>query len=582
MKRFFNKSSLIISFLFIIFLLIIEPPIILMNNRMAHRTMAATNWNMSTDGELVITGGGSYYVIGSSTSDTIKIRTSSLVTITLDSVNIDVSDVDKCAFDSGNNVVLYIKGYNILKSAGQPGLKVENDDTLTIGNAASYDGSLVATGGGDAAGIGGDSGNDCGNIVIDSGNISAKGASRSAGIGGGLNGDGGNITINGGTINAQGGPGGSGIGGGEDRDGGLIVITGGSIKSAGTSDINGFATNGHNSVTLRVISGAVKSYNPAVVEYLIPITSAGYRYNYSYTGEGHGGGDTNLYFYLPEGEFTTTSLKSDQNPSANGETVTLTATITPSSATGRAEFFDGDISLGTEAFSGGKATLRVSDLGIGSHNIHVRYNSAEGFFGSVSKTVNHIVSKYAATLHLVYDRNSIKYGESITFTVLINPSEATGSILFYDGPKLFGISKISNGKASLTSDTLDAGILSVKAKYSGNQVFEGSTTAPVAITVIGASSPESALSGITPTRPTTPTGPASMLSSVASASNISISDESMADSIGTGSNESMPDESETPEQTNNFNTWVVIIFASLLIISLVAWFIVSRKRTILS
>ncbi|MHB1485049.1 MAG: Ig-like domain repeat protein [Saccharofermentanales bacterium] len=559
MKRFINRLSLFLTVLLASIISFSSMPSVIFNNPdIRTLVLAAIDWNIGTDGDLLITGAGSYYVSGTTTSNTIKVQTTSPVTVTLNNVTIDVSaSQDECAFDSGKNVTLLLNGINILKSANRPGIKVESGEILTIGNAGSSDASssvngiLSSTGGGSGAGIGNDNNNDCGDIIINSGTISAFGGYRAPGIGGSS----------------------------KNSNDTLVTITGGSVKAVGSTDIEGIATNGFSSVSLRIIADAVDSYDPKEVDYSIPVTSNGYRYDYSYKGAGHGDGDTNLYFYLPAGEFTTTTLKSGTNPTPFGSKATFTASVSPSSASGFVEFFDGSISIGTSRISNGTAVLATNTLSAGTHKISAIYDSAEGYFGSKSGFISQIINKRSVSLKITYDRNNIKYGEKITFTVSISPSEATGCILFYDGSNLFGICKISNGKTSLATDTLESGTLKVKAKYSGNHVFAGSITNPVSITVIGTNSINSAISGITPTLPVTPTKPASILSSGTTTSNISASIESeVPDSSGIESNESMSYESEAPRQIKNINIWVFIIFVSLLIISITAWMIISRKN----
>jgi sugar lactone lactonase YvrE len=50
---------------------------------------------------------------------------------------------------------------------------------------------------------------------------------------------------------------------------------------------------------------------------------------------------------------TSTSLTSAPNPSVTGQPITLTATVTPDTATGTVTFYDGAISLGTATLTNG-------------------------------------------------------------------------------------------------------------------------------------------------------------------------------------------------------------------------------------
>ena len=272
---------------------------------------APVTWDISI-GNLVISSGGAYTVTGSTTSNTISVSASDAVTITLDNVSINVSAIsDRCAFDSGGNVTLYLKGANILKSGtSQPGIRVTDGDQLTVSNAPSFEGSLSASGGAFGAGIGGGYMQNGGAVMINGGVVNANGGDLAAGIGGSYTGNGGTVTITGGTVTAYGGLRAAGIGGGIGGSGGDVMITGGSIKAAGSrSNIgagyngshDGTLTNGFVPVALDMIADAVAAVNPTEVSYQIPVAGINpdYSYIYTYTGTGHGGGDTNLYFYLP-------------------------------------------------------------------------------------------------------------------------------------------------------------------------------------------------------------------------------------------------------------------------------------------
>ena len=92
---------------------------------------------------------------------------------------------------------------------------IMNGKTLTIDG----EGALVAFGGQEGAGIGGN-----GNIVINNGTIDAYGGQYGAGIGSEMYSPCGDITINGGKIKAVGGDQAAGIGSGQDGECGKIVI----------------------------------------------------------------------------------------------------------------------------------------------------------------------------------------------------------------------------------------------------------------------------------------------------------------------------------------------------------------------
>ena len=168
--------------------------------------------------------------------------------LTLKDVKIDVSDTGDFAtsgkaalsVQGKGNVEIELDGKNELKSGGlKAGLEKTSTGTLTLKDDNQKDdnqkaGSLTATGGNWAAGIGGGYKGNGKNITIKGGTVNAAGGDNGgAGIGGGDHGSGEDITITGGTVNAAGGLDGAGIGGGWKGSGKNITITGGTVNAAG-------------------------------------------------------------------------------------------------------------------------------------------------------------------------------------------------------------------------------------------------------------------------------------------------------------------------------------------------------------
>jgi hypothetical protein len=87
---------------------------------------------------------------------------------------------------------------------------------------------------------------------------------------------------------------------------------------------------------------------------------------------------------------TTTSVCSSANPSASGQSVTFTATVTAKSPgagipTGTVTFKDGPSTLGTGTLNGsGQATFTISALAVGSHAITASYDGDANFEGGTS------------------------------------------------------------------------------------------------------------------------------------------------------------------------------------------------------
>ena len=179
---------------------------------------------------------------------TIKAEAGQTAKVTLSGVNIDVSTLPKAAVstDGGGDVIIELKGTNTVKSGkGHAGVEKGNAGKLTIADDGN-DGSLEATGGNDAAGIGGGRMGSGSGITISGGEVNATGGSGSAGIGGGYKGSGNNIAFSGKVkATVQGGVGdknygaGAGIGdggsfsNGQPMDGDDLHLNGDSLNVSG-------------------------------------------------------------------------------------------------------------------------------------------------------------------------------------------------------------------------------------------------------------------------------------------------------------------------------------------------------------
>ena len=191
-----------------------------------------------------------------------------VLNLTLKDVKIDVSDTgDQYDWDQKGkaalsvqgkgNVEIELDGDNELKSGTQSaGLEKTSTGTLTLKDDSKEAGSLTATGGNNAAGIGGGFQGNGENITITGGTVIATGGFSAAGIGGGREGKGENITITGGTVNATSNDG-AGIGGGLLGSGENIAITGGTVNATGTDGAGIGGGNGGVGNNITITGGTV-------------------------------------------------------------------------------------------------------------------------------------------------------------------------------------------------------------------------------------------------------------------------------------------------------------------------------------
>ncbi|SHL85827.1 hypothetical protein SAMN05720487_13412 [Fibrobacter sp. UWT2] len=194
----------------------------------------------------------------------VKISIADGATVTLNGVTINgVDNIDYnwpgITCEGNCNIILAENSRNIVTGfySSYPGIEVPYNKTLTI----SGSGYLEANSNGYAAGIGGASHGNVGNIVINGGTIIATGGHSAAGIGCGVSygavGNHGSITINGGDVTAIGGNGAAGIGSGYHGEIYDITISGGIVKATGGENAAGIGTGEKGEVIDIMISGGI-------------------------------------------------------------------------------------------------------------------------------------------------------------------------------------------------------------------------------------------------------------------------------------------------------------------------------------
>jgi sugar lactone lactonase YvrE len=180
---------------------------------------------------------------------------------------------------------------------------------------------------------------------------------------------------------------------------------------------------------------------------------------------------------------TSISVASNVNPAATGQTVTFTATVTPTAATGNVQFYDGQNLVATVALSGGTAGYSISTLTTGSHAITANYLGSSTYTSSFSSNTVTEVVKTNTSVALASAPNPSLAGAAVTFTAIVTPATATGAVQFLDGTAVLGTAALANGSASLSTSALAQGAHSITAIYSGDANDTSSTSAALSQTV---------------------------------------------------------------------------------------------------
>jgi len=179
---------------------------------------------------------------------------------------------------------------------------------------------------------------------------------------------------------------------------------------------------------------------------------------------------------------TTTVTTSSANPSAYGQSITFTATITPSGSgtpTGTVTFKNGAVVLGTGTVSGGEAKFSTSTLTVATHSITAVYSGDATFAGSTSPILKQVVTKSATSATVESSLNPSASGQTVTFTATVTSATGTptGTVDFMDGATKLGAHTLSGGIAAFSTSKLAAGTHSITAVYVGNADFSTSTSA---------------------------------------------------------------------------------------------------------
>jgi uncharacterized protein (DUF2141 family) len=185
---------------------------------------------------------------------------------------------------------------------------------------------------------------------------------------------------------------------------------------------------------------------------------------------------------------TTTTLDTSVNPSVHGQSVTFTAhvaVVAPGAGTptGGVQFDVDGQPFGTAvALSGDTASLTISNLRTGNHDVVARYDGDGDFAISTSAGITQGVGMAGTSVALTSSDATSVTGEPVSFTAevgAVGPGAGvpTGSVQFFvDGAPLGGPATLVDGVATSPSTAaLAGGAHDVQATYLGDEDFSGSS-----------------------------------------------------------------------------------------------------------
>lgn len=171
---------------------------------------------------------------------------------------------------------------------------------------------------------------------------------------------------------------------------------------------------------------------------------------------------------------TTMALVSSANPSILGQSVTLTATVTPSTGSAPNEpvsFTEGSTLLATVTLSGGTASYTASGLPVGYTKIKASF-VGDSTVGASTSTISQRVLKIPTTTTLSSSLSPATVGQTVTFTATVTSSQGPPpngeSVIFKQGSTVLGTISLSGGKAAFSTSSLPSGTSAIMAAYGGD------------------------------------------------------------------------------------------------------------------
>ena len=166
--------------------------------------------------------------------------------------------------------------------------------------------------------------------------------------------------------------------------------------------------------------------------------------------------------------------------------VTLTAAVSPSSATGTVTFYNGGTNIGSAAVNAGAASLTTSFAAGGTATLHAVYYGDYNYLSSTSNSLSMTVSgPLVTTTTLNASSSTTAIGSSVTLTANITPATATGAVTFYNESSAIGTENVNAGVATLNTTFSASGNITLSAGFAGNASWEASGSNQLSLFVSG-------------------------------------------------------------------------------------------------
>ncbi|WP_137722853.1 Ig-like domain-containing protein [Prescottella subtropica] len=217
------------------------------------------------------------------------------------------------------------------------------------------------------------------------------------------------------------------------------------------------------------------------VTYKIPATfapgdyDAGFVFDVYSFNTGQGSNPAGAWIRVNDNRAATTTTVTAPATVGKGSETTLTATITPSDATGEVQFYEGTNPIGTPVtVSGGTATLAHTFAEMGTYNISAKY-TATGLFHDSEGAATQVEVGNVVTQTSLNVPATAEAGTTAPLEATVTPADASGTVQFVvNGANVGNPVQVVGGKATLNHRFDDPGTFSVAANFAGSYGYANS------------------------------------------------------------------------------------------------------------
>ena len=198
----------------------------------------------------------------------------------------------------------------------------------------------------------------------------------------------------------------------------------------------------------------------------------------------------------PAERLVTITIQANPAPSLPGQAVRFNVFVQPvvsvPDPTGTVQLLDGANDLGTFPLVLGQFSTVQTFYSAGARAINAVYGGDYNYCGAVA-TYGQPVDRITPSVTLSSSASTIAYGAPVILTAAVTPgppsgvSGPAGPVQFFEGTNLLGTGALSGGKAALTLSSLDTGSHQIVATLVGDPNWYSVRSAPLAQSVIRAS-----------------------------------------------------------------------------------------------